>query len=157
MHRFLRGDCQLNMSAACTQSDHGPQRTRPVDPWRAGSPALASCSLRWSAQELELNSKRVVYPSSLQSAQAFFNSPGPESQLLPSITCTHHKGALELEPQISMCACVGGFGGQRRTYTYIYIYIYIYIDTYIHRRTDRKSVVSLVWGSLRLAPIMNSL
>ena len=32
MHRFLRGDCQLNMSAACTQSDHGPQRTRPVDP-----------------------------------------------------------------------------------------------------------------------------
>ena len=27
MHRFLRGDCQLNMSAACTQSDHGPQRT----------------------------------------------------------------------------------------------------------------------------------
>ena len=25
---------------------------------------------------------------------------------------------------------VGGFGGQRRTYTYI--------DTYIHRRTDRK-------------------
>ena len=48
----------------------------------------------------------MVCPSSLQSGFQFFSSPGPESQL----PChrTHHKGALELEPQISMCACIGG-------------------------------------------------
>ena len=32
----------------------------------------------------------------------------------------HHKGALELEPRSSMCACVGGFRGAA---TYVYIYM----------------------------------
>ena len=54
MHRFFRGDCQLNMSAPCTQSDHGPQRQR-----TAGSPALASCSLRRSVQEFLFQSHCV--------------------------------------------------------------------------------------------------
>ena len=42
-----RGDCQLNMSAACTQSDHGPQRTRSVDPRAVAiGPVLAGPTFR---------------------------------------------------------------------------------------------------------------
>ena len=39
-----------------------------------------------------------------------------------------------------MCACVGAFGGQQRMHAYIHIYVHTY---------NRKSVVPLVWGSLR--------
>ena len=42
------------------------------------------------------------------------------------------------------------------TCTYIYVYVHTYVRTYIHtylQMYNRKSVVSLVWGSLISAPI----